>query len=61
MLILDSEVSNHKPDVYNEAPVQDSRSEGSIDVLSLLSVGLVYYYMHHVCFLYDICVFVCIY
>ena len=32
-----------------------------INVLFLVSVGEVFYCMHHVCFLYDMCVFVCIY
>jgi len=38
-VILGSELSSHKADVFNEALLQHSRSEGSIKVLSLLSVG----------------------
>ena len=45
----------------NEEPIHRSRREGSISMMSFLSDGLVYYYMRHVCFLYDMCVFVCIY
>ncbi len=37
--ILGSELSSHKPEVFNEARLQHSRSEGSINILSLLSVG----------------------